>query len=226
MLRLFTSLLKIIRWPFQIKFIVNTLKETQGKKETKSEGINLIKVIPIDWYELLIVFENDEVRSFEPSKQNLYDEYKFLAYPDKLRSFKVSGDEIQWTNGTTFSSDFLIQHSVKLEFDELKRKYLSIGRKNQAPTTEDQKHHVYDIAIRPYNSEMPIILSESIGGGHGDRGGSRNIKIEEIEEYKNHFELSNCIWAYQLIKESNNDFREIMDVLISEFLNKKFKKIG
>jgi len=31
MLRLFTSLLKIIRWPFQIKFIVNTLKEDRKK---------------------------------------------------------------------------------------------------------------------------------------------------------------------------------------------------
>ena len=196
------------------------------RQKEKSEGIKLIKVIPIDWYELLIVFENDEIRSFEPSKYNLYDQYKFLAYLDKLRSFKVRGDKIQWTNGTTFSSDFLIQHSVKLEFDELKRKNLSIGRKNQAPTTEDQKHHVYDIAIRPYNSEMPIIVSESIGGGLGDRGGSRNIKIEEIEEYKNHFELSNCFWACQLIKESNHDFREIMDVLISEFLNKNYKKSG
>ena len=35
MLRLFTYLLKIIRWPFQIKFIVNTLKEDRKK------GVNI-----------------------------------------------------------------------------------------------------------------------------------------------------------------------------------------
>lgn len=196
------------------------------KHKEQSEGIKLINVIPIDWYELLIVLENNEIRSFEPSKHNLYDEYNFLAYPDKLRSFTIIGDKIQWTNGTTFNSEFLIQHSVALEFDELNRKNLNIGRKNQAPTIEDQKHHVYDVAIRPYNSEMPIILSESIHGGLGDRGGSRNITLGEIKEYKNHFILSDCLWAYELLSKSNNDFRVVMDALISEYLNTKYKKSG
>jgi hypothetical protein len=186
--------------------------------------MKIINVIPIDWYELLIVLEDGQIRSFEPSKHNLYGKYNFLAYPDELRSFKINQDKIEWTNGTTFNSNFLIQNSIELENEELTRKSLSIGQKNQAPTTKDQRHHVYDVAIRPYNPDLPIILSESIGGGHGDRGGSRNIKIEEIKKYKNHFELSDCFWAYQLIKKSGNDIRKIMDALISEFLNKNYKK--
>jgi hypothetical protein len=197
----------------------------RNKKE-ESRGVKILNVIPVDWYELIIVLENGQIRSFEPSKYNLYDEYKFLASPGKLRSFTIDDDKIEWTSGVTFNSYFLIQNSVELETDELKRKKLSIGRKNQAPTSEDQRHHIYDVAIRPYNSEMPIILSESIGGGHGDRGGSRNIKIEEIKEYKDHFELSDCIWAYQLIKKSDDDIRGIMDALISEFLNQKYQESG
>ena len=187
--------------------------------------MKISKVIPIDWYGLIVVFENGQLRSFEPSKQNLYEQYKFLAYPDILRSFTIDEDRIEWKGKATFNSDFIIQNSTVPETDELKSKSLSIGSKNQAPTSEDLKHHVYDVTIRPFNSEVPIILSESIGGGIGDRGGARAIKIDDIEEYKNHFELSDCIWAYQLIKESKDNFRKLMDTLISEFLDRYYRNM-
>mgnify|MGYP001799775294 CR=1 FL=1 len=186
--------------------------------------MKIVNVIPIDWYGLIVVFENGELRSFEPSKYNLYDMYKFLAYPDILRSFTIDEDRIEWEGKAAFSSHFIIQNSTEPETDELKSKSLSIGSKNQAPTSEDLKHHVYDVTVRPFNSEVPIILSESIGGGIGDRGGARAIKIDDIKEYKNHFVLSDCIWAYQVINASKDNFRKLMDTLISEFLDKNYRK--
>ena len=73
-----------------------------------SSGVKISNVIPIDWYELIIVLEDGQIRSFDPAKHNLYDKYKFLAYQDKLRSFTLNHDKIEWTNGTAFNSDFII----------------------------------------------------------------------------------------------------------------------
>ena len=55
---------------------------------------DLINVTPIDWYELILEFDGFEIKSFEPSKADLYKDFKFLAYPNRLRGYSFDREKI------------------------------------------------------------------------------------------------------------------------------------
>lgn len=95
--------------------------------------------------------------------------------------------------------------------------WLRLGYKNQAPTLKHSTHHVYEVGLYPSNTETPFILSESIGGGHAEMGGSAILSIAGLldrEGWKEHFTLSGCEWAISLIEEYKDAPLTLMDELI------------
>ncbi len=187
---------------------------------SKQPGTLAIKTItPIDFFELVIQFTNLNYRLFTPEETNLYKQFPFLAYPNKLKSFVYNQDQITWFNKVSFDVKFLYSHSIAVSVGDLVNKTLRIGLKNQAPTNQHKSHHVYDVSIQPFNSQKPFILSESIGGGHGEMGGSHYFSLNELSQYPNwekHFELAGCEWAISLIKEKTDNLGSLLDVLVLE----------
>jgi hypothetical protein len=184
---------------------------------------DLKNVIPIDWYELILELDNFEIKSFEPSKANLYKEYNFLAYPNRLRGYSFNKEKITWYNGIAFDKEFLYNHSQNIDSEKLKWKYVSISRKNQAPTDKHKTHHVYDISIKPFDEEKYIVLSESVGGGHGEMGDSSYYSIEELlklSDWQSFFIMSDCGWGIDIIENSADNKEKIIKELIHGMLDR------
>jgi len=193
--------------------------------KTDIEPTKIKNVLPIDYYELIIETDNNKKYLFDPSELNLYEKHKFLAYPDKLRNFKVGKNLIKWREG--FELQFAeIQEMCKLlSLQEARNKMITIASKNNAPTEKHKTHHVYSIHLKPYNSEQLICLSESIHGGLGDTGGGHYYSIKSLlktDNWKDHMNKSNCAWGIEII-ESKCSEKEIINKLINEFLELKRK---
>ncbi len=172
------------------------------KHQEPYKNLNIVRVIPADWYELIIELSNGEKRVFPGSKE-LYKTHGFLAYPDKLRAFEFDEKHIEWGHELKFDLQQLLQHSERADDETLKKKPLSISRKNQAPTEKHAKHHIYEVAIKPYDSDRLFILSESIGGGIADGGGAHYFTLEALIKspgWKEHFKLSDCEWGIELVE--------------------------
>ncbi len=75
---------------------------------------DIISILPIDYYELIIEFKNSELKCFSPEKLKLYEQYNFLAYPNKLKSFKYDQNQITWYNNIHFDKEYLYQNSQLL----------------------------------------------------------------------------------------------------------------
>jgi hypothetical protein len=176
-------------------------------------------IIPIDYYELIIEFENSEFKCFSPEKLKLYEKRDFLAYPNKLKSFKYDQNQIIWYNNFHLDKKYLYQNSILLEQDQLERNGLSISSKNHAPTDKHPSHHVYYFMIYPFKNEKQFVIGESIGGGHGEMGGCASFDLKEIlesPELINHLTLSNCSWVYEIMKANSFDTKDVINKLVLE----------
>lgn len=180
---------------------------------------NIISITPIDYYELIIEFENGEFKIFSPEKLKLYEQHDFLAYPNKLKSYKYDNNKITWYNNFQLDKDFLYQYSILINQEQLERKGLSISSKNQAPTDKHPSHHEYYFMIYPFKNEKQFVIGESIGGGHGEMGGCGSFDLKEIlenQELTNHLTLSNCSWAYDIMKANIFDNKNVINKLVLE----------
>ena len=186
---------------------------------TKEDIPNIKRVIPIDFYELIIQFEDSTYRIFSPEKNKLYDTYSFLAYPNKLKSFAYRAEEIKWRNGVCFDKTFIYQNSEAVDFGDLRTKSITAGFRNQAPTDQHSTHHEYRFSIQPFYPEKPFVLSESIGGGHAEMGGSIAYSPEELLSntyWKEHAEKSGCAWIIDIIEQNQPDIEKTIDLLVGE----------
>ncbi len=184
---------------------------------------NIISITPIDYYELIIEFENGEFKIFSPEKLKLYEQHDFLAYPNKLKSYKYDNNQITWYNNFHLDKEFLYLHSTLINQEQLERKGLSISSKNQAPTVMHPSHHVYYFTIYPFKNEKQFVIGESIGGGHGEMGGCGSFDLNEIlesQELTNHLTLSNCTWAFDIMKSNNFDNKNVINKLVLEVCNR------
>jgi len=176
-------------------------------------------VVPIDFYELVIQFSNLEYSIFSPGKKKLYDKYSFMAYPNKLKAFKYDNDSIVWANGIRLSKCFFYDHSESTDISNLQSKYLTVGFKNQAPSEAHPTHDEYSLAMLPFNHTTTFVLSESIGGGHGERGGSVSLSLEKLFQYKNwkeHIEKADCAWAIDIIEQNQPAIEKIISLIVAE----------
>lgn len=190
----------------------------------EDEEPTIIKmVLPIDYYELIIETDRNKKYLFNPNELGLYEDHKFLAYPDKLRKFDLSDNSIKWENGSELRLKRILEVCKQLSKGEAKNKMITISSYNNAPTERHPSHHVYSVHLKPYNSEQLICLSESIGGGHGEMGGGHYYTLENLKtasNWKEHLIKSNCGWGIEII-ESMNSEKEIVDGLVNKFLEIK-----
>lgn len=70
---------------------------------------------------------------------------------------------------------------------------LLVARRNAAPTAEHATHHLYALHL-DRASATPFVFSESIGGGHGERGGSIALGLNDLEcwagDWREHVRLA------------------------------------
>jgi hypothetical protein len=100
----------------------------------------------------------------------------------------------------------------------LESQVLRLEYQNQAPTEQDQRHHVYCVYLLPFGPK-PFDVGESIGGGHGERGGSFRFDLQELlawPEWPRHFELSGAGWAVPMIEAGRHNEDALLDTLVRE----------
>ncbi len=183
------------------------------------------KVIPTDQWELIIELTNSQYLIIKT--ESMYDKgYDFLAYPNQLKAYTYDDQQITWKNKKDISLDEIKSFSDTISLDNLKNKNLRISYKNQAPTKEHKTHHWYGVYLYPFKNQINI--GESIAGGHGERGGSVTLSILELLDYEgweNHFRLSGCEWAIEIIKSNKDDEEKLIDELIKGVCQRsKFNK--
>lgn len=194
--------------------------------KTDTEPQKIKNVIPIDYYELIIETDNNKKYLFNPSELKLYENHKFLAYPDKLKNFEISENSIKWYEGLEIQLSQIQKICKPLSKQMAQNKMITIASKNNAPTEKHKTHHVFSIHLKPYNSEQLICLSESIHGGLGDTGGGYYYSIKSLlqtDNWKDHMNKANCAWGIEII-ESKSSEKEIIDKLVNVYLELKNKK--
>ena len=95
-----------------------------------------------------------------------------------------------------------------------------VSQQNNAPTSADKNHHVYYFGINKNEPEKCFVLGESIGGGHGDRGGQISLDFEGLfnwqHGWKEHIKKSGCSWVIEIIENAakENDTYQAIDKII------------
>lgn len=179
----------------------------------------LKQVTPVDFYELIVQFDDLTYRCFSPGKSKLYDQFPFMAYPNKLRSLIFDPDRITWNNGASLHKTFIYQNSEQTAISSLKYRNMTIAFKNQAPTSEHQSHHEYRFSVRPFDTAQPFIVEASIGGGHTEMGGAIALSLNgllDLPEWKDHLIKSGCDWAIELIAHHREDQGNLISLLTAE----------
>ncbi len=178
---------------------------------------NIVNITPNENWQLIIQFSDDEYRLLDVAIPREEHNWKELAYPQHIKRFTFTPNEIIWEFGGELNASYLYKQSEVVDYSSLENQSLRLCYKNQAPTQEDKWHHVYGVYLHPFSHKL-FSVGESIGGGHGDRGGSNSYSLTELlswGEWKNHFNLSGCSWAIPII-ESNQDKELIIRELSKE----------
>jgi hypothetical protein len=178
-------------------------------------GPTIIDVVPVDYYKVYIVLSNSETRYID--SQVLGKEFSFLAFPNKLKAMTWDENQIVWKNGQKLDVAHILAKARLVGPSEIQGS-LTLAQKNQAPTGQHKTHHVYYVSINPFSGK-PVVLCESIGGGHGDIGGCTPamsyVELLQLENWERHFILSGCDWAIEVIKSDASE-KEKTNRLVAE----------
>ncbi len=173
--------------------------------------------MPTDDWRLVLEFASGEFRLFKVTDAGMAKPSRNLCDPSYVKRVRYADSGVRWSKDEALSAEYLYEHSVPLSAEQLRWQSLEVSRMNRAPTPQDEKHHVYAVDLRPHSEEQ-IVLSESIHGGHADRGGSNYHSFKELvglPHWEQHFTLSGCEWAVALIRQPL-DARRISRELIAE----------
>ena len=188
----------------------------------------LKRVIPNESWQLIMEFDNNEFRLFTVALLYKIPDYSFLAFPNQLKGFTYDAHRITWKNGTVLDHHILYAYSKAVALEDLTTHWLCLGSKNQAPTAKHLTHHVYEVSLCPFNIDKPFMLSETIGWGYADKGGSVNLSIAGMLDRKNwmeHFLLAGCNWAPSIIERFKDEPILLIDRLVKEVVQKNSKLI-
>lgn len=173
-------------------------------------------IYPTDDWKIILELNDNSYRLLK--YQDLGEDFSFCAYPNQLKAFNFSENEILWKNGKSINVSEAYKSATQLALSELINCSITVGMMNQAPTDQDNRHHVYYVSLYPLKMDKPIIIGESIGGGHTERSGCRPCSISELldlSNWKSHFELAGCEWAIEIIEQNANNTSSVIK-LISE----------
>ena len=178
-------------------------------------------IYPTDDWKIIMELNDNSFRLL--NYQDLGDDFSFCAYPNQLKAFSFSENEILWKNGKTINVTKAFNTSTPVDINEVVHSSITVGMKNQAPTDQDNNHHVYYVSLYPLKTDKPIIIGESIGGGHAERGGCRPCSISElldISNWKSHFEFSGCDWAIEIIERNAENTSGVVKQISEGIRNK------
>ena len=178
----------------------------------------LIRAVPNENWELILLFEADDWRLFKASTAREQYGWPGLGSPVFFKQFTFTAAGLQWSGNKTLPSSYLHAHSTALPFAQRKHQTLRLSYKNQAPTAEDPKHDVFGVYLQPFGPQ-PFQLGESIGGGMADRGGGQGYSLAELLAFpgwQQHFTLSGAGWAIPYVLAHPADEATLLDLLIKE----------
>lgn len=81
---------------------------------------------------------------------------------------------------------------------------ISIAQRNNAPSVDDIRHDVYEFSLDIDHALQPLFFTQSIGGGHAERGGSFRLGVHELTgtpaDWRAHLRLSGCAWVVECLE--------------------------
>ena len=181
------------------------------------------RVVPNESWQLVIEFSDAEHRLFDASVPREEMNWPALAYPNRVKHLSYSAHSITWPEVGVLSADYLYRKSAALTRESLERQLLRLSYKNQAPTETHPTHHVYAVYLFPFSDTL-FDVGESIGGGHGEMGGSRRMTTEELmawSDWKPHLRLSGADWAVPLVEAHGADATHLSDVLVRKICRRE-----
>lgn len=181
-------------------------------------AVRLKRAVPNERWHMILEFDDGSFRLLDVGSVRRDRGWEQLAYPQHAKRFALAPDAITWPAGGTVDIPYLLRHSAAVAPAALEHEFLRLCYKNQAPTPQDARHHVYEVEIGRFSS-TPFRLGESIGGGHAERGGSSSFSLPELlacPDWREHFELAGCGWAVPVVDMLAPDPESLLDTLVDE----------
>jgi len=178
----------------------------------------LKRAVPNERWQLILEFDDGQFRLFDTAILREEKGWDRLASPQHVKRYTVTPDAIGWPAAGTVDAQYLLRRSVPVTLAALEHEVLRLCYQNRAPTAQDQRHHVYEVAIACF-SARPFRIGESIGGGHAERGGSSAFSLDEMlawPAWREHFELAGCGWAIALVDTLAGEPERLLDALVLE----------
>lgn len=178
----------------------------------------LQRAVPNEKWQVILEFNGPQYRLFDTSILRKEKGWHKLAYPQHVKRFAVDSDAICWAEGGKVDAEYLYQRSTPMVRENLEQEALRLSYKNQAPTSEHERHHVYYIYLAPF-SKNPFRIGENIGGGIAERDVGQDFSIKELllwPQWKRQFELSGCSWAISKLESHASEPERLIDSLVSE----------
>ncbi len=84
---------------------------------------------------------------------------------------------------------------------------IQIAFRNNAPSEDDVRHDVYAFSIDPDDPRQPFFFEQSIGGGHGERGGACRVGASGLDTqigdyWREHLRRAGCGWAIAMLERA------------------------
>ena len=184
----------------------------------------LIRVVPTEAGSgLVLEFGSGDIRIFDCLDARLQRDrpeadWSVLSFPEKRKHLTFDADKVSWPGDKVLGADYLLARSRRLSEPELESQSLRVAYRNQAPTREDPTHHVYSVYVKAFAAK-PFVIGESIGGGHGERGGQTTLTRAELlarPDWQQQCEMSGCDWAVSLIATDGIEERACVDAIVRE----------
>lgn len=132
-----------------------------------------------------------------------------------LKALTHDAAAVRWAGVGELDAAFLHRESRPMTQAELEHHLLRVGYCNRAPTAQHPTHHVYGVYLCPF-APRPFCIGESIGGGHGEMGGSQSFDLAGLRawpEWEAMFELAGCGWAVPIVRDEA-DAATLIDRLV------------
>lgn len=82
--------------------------------------------------------------------------------------------------------------------------FVALGQRNHAPSADHPSHDIYGVDVACASAPASLRLWQSIGGGHGERGGSITLALGELPgwvgDWRQHLARAGCAWAIPLLQ--------------------------
>lgn len=178
----------------------------------------MTRVVPNDSWGLVVEFGYTEHRLVDSSVLRARMTWPLKDHANKLKQFAYTETSVVWSGMIEMTAEYLYEHSTLLTDEQRERQSLSLSYTNRAPTAQDEKHHVYGVNLYPFSANL-ILLEESIGGGHAERGGASRMTPADLlarHDWKRHFERAGGEWAIPMIGNHTDQPAVLSDLLVRE----------